>query len=573
MNEVATASKDVWKKVRLAELVSVSGSQVKPWLTPDEIFTYISLEDIEAGTGRILNLQPTPGREIASAKTRFRRGDILYGRLRPYLQKIVIAPSDGVAATELLVLRPQELVDPEFLQEVLLGTEHKEQVTQLMSGARMPRVRAAQLLDLAVMLPPQKAQHGIARALSVLRQQTEAMQGRLAEAAELAMRFDRQLLGAAFDGRLSAAIREGAEHVVGADLLKDIAGERRKAWEDAKTRIGAGVGRGLSGKYPKALAPDVPNQSPKLPTSWAWASLSEISSAVDPICYGIVQPGDDVGSGVPLVRVQDLEEGSINPRRLRRVSEDIDRQYARSRLKGGEVLVSLVGTVGQIAQVPPDLIGANIARAIAKVTPSQPDLEEWVALALCSPALQTWLMGSARGVARNTLNLSKLAHAPIPLAPPAERTWILEQLRRRRRTLVSLQVKLEETGLAVNAVWAIMRTRALNGTATLSNPTDEAVEAARATRTPKEEITAAGGRKVRGVTVIKQKLGDPSTRRDLKAVLDEHPDGLEPMRLLEEAGYGLYDVEAFFKALAEDTMEGRVKETRTDEDWPILVAT
>lgn len=562
-----------WTRTPLRDLVRLSGSQVKPWLTPDEAFTYVSLEDIEAGTGQILDLRQTLGREIASAKSRFQRGDLLYGRLRPYLQKVVIAPSDGVAATELIVLRVKGSVEPEFLLEALLGPDHQAQVTQLMTGARMPRIRTEQLLDLPIVLPPRDVQRRIVRALAVLRQRLGALGQQASEALILAEQFEHTLLSAAFNGRLSAAIRDGLNAQAGERLLADIAAARRAAWEDTKDLPGAPGRRAIGNRFPEAATPDVADRFVDLPSTWVWASLSEISSAVDPLCYGVVEPGDDVEKGVKLVRVQDLEAGGINQARMRRVSATIDQRYARSRLKGGEVLVSLVGTVvGHVARVPSDLAGANIARAIAKVTPIEAGLEEWVALVLQSPALQAWLTGSARGVAQNTLNLSRLARAPIPLAPPDERTWLLEQLRRRRASLAGIRGKLDDIRRALDTLWMNVRTRILMGTAVLPDPGDEAVKAARAARMEIEEARRGRARgKARRVTATKLKSSDPAARRDLQAVLEEHPEGLEPLRLLEEAGYGLQDVEAFFKALAEAVAAGGVHEQRSAADWPILV--
>ncbi len=573
MSAVTSTLPGGWKRVPLRDLVSISGSQVKPWLTPNDTFTYVSLEDIEAGTGQILSLRPTLGREIASAKIRFQRGDLLYSRLRPYLQKVVIASSEGVAATELMVLRVQDSVEPEFLQEALLGPEHHTQVTQLMSGARMPRIRAEQLLDLPIVLPPREVQRRIVRVLAVLRHRLGALRQRVADGLVLVEQFEQTLLNAAFDGRLSAMIRAHLDTETGETLLADVAATRRATWDAARDLPAEADRRAMGARYPVAPTPEVADRYVGLPSTWVWASLSEIASAVDPLCYGVVEPGDDVNGGVPLVRVQDLEDGEINQARMRRISDATDRRNARSRLKGGEVLVSLVGTVvGQVARVPPELAGANIARAVAKVTPVDAGVEEWAALVLQSPVLQSWMMSSARGVAQNTLNLSRLARAPIPLAPPDERAWILEELRRRRTSLSGLREKLKDVDGALDSLWTNARTRILKGTLVLADPEDGAVTAARAVRIAIEEGRQVGARgKTRRVTTTKLKSGDPAARRDLQSVLGEHPEGLEPLRLLEEAGYGLQDVESFFKALAEAVAAGRVQEQRSTTDWPVLV--
>ncbi|MBF0890404.1 hypothetical protein HKD28_03050 [Gluconobacter sp. LMG 1744] len=572
MSAVSQLLPNGWKCVALRELVTLAGAQVKPWLQPDEAFNYIGLEDIEAGTGRLLDILPTFGREIASTKSQFRRGDLLYGRLRPYLQKVIIAPSDGIAATELLVLRIDPAVDAAFLHEVLLGPDHLAQITKLMSGARMPRVRSEQLFDCAVMLPPRDVQCRIARALAVVRDRLRVLGQSVAEGLSLAEQFEKALLSAAFDGRLSGEIRTTLNYDGDLDVLGELAAARRATWEEARRLSEESGSRGTKKNYPSAATPDVASRTFGLPPQWAWASLAEIGSAADPLCYGIVQPGDDVEQGVPLVRVQDIKAGGIDQSHLRHVSDAVDRKYVRSRLRGGEVLVSLVGIIGQVARVPESLAGANIARAVGKITPSDPSLEKWIASVLQSPSLERWMTSSARGVAQNTLNLSRLVRAPIPIAPRQERQWLLEQLERRGAALAGLRAKLADIVLALDNLWINVQTRALNGTIDLSDLGDEAVMAAQADHSAESEHRPGGKRrKAKGVTATKLKPGAPATRRDLQAVLDEYKDGLEPLRLLEEAGFRLDDVEPFFKALADGVAAGRVEERRTSEDWPVLV--
>ncbi|WP_295240175.1 restriction endonuclease subunit S [uncultured Brevundimonas sp.] len=538
---------------------------------PDHDFNYVGLEDIEAGTGRLFAPGTTPGRDIASAKTRFQAGDLLYGRLRPYLQKVIIAPSEGVAATELLVLRVHEGVDSHFLQEIFLGPDHQERVSQLMSGARMPRIRADQLLDLQIALPSLEIQRAIVRGLSVLRHRLTSLRARVAESLALAASFEQQILNAAFNGSLSASIRSDANVVPGKALLLAAAAARRARWEDERTVEGID-GKRARRSYPEAAAPEIKHLSASLPTTWALASLEQLTSATDSVCYGVVEPGEEVETGVPMVRIQDIDQDGIDLSGLRNIAPEVDERHARSRLKGGEVLVSLAGTIGRVARASENLSGANINRALAKVTPLDSDLGDWIALALRSPALQEWLTSSARGAARDILNLSTLVRAPVPLAPPQERLWLVEQLRHRLDRLTSLRAKLVVADVAFDGLWTNLRAKVLAGDASLSDPGDEAVAAARRARSlvpdGKRKITKG---KAKPVATNRVKSGGPETRQDLRAILQSHADGLEPLRLLEEAGYGLQDVEAFFKNLAEAVAAGTILEHRSETDWPRLV--
>jgi hypothetical protein len=107
-------------------------------------------------------------------------------------------------------------------------------------------------------------------------------------------------------------------------------------------------------------------------------------------------------------------------------------------LRGGEVLVSVVGTIGRSAIAPLDLAGANIARAVAKV-PVRDFEAQFVPLWLSTSRAQNWMVGDAREVARKTLNLQQLRTLPIPLPPLAEQKEIV----RRVEALFALAYQIE----------------------------------------------------------------------------------------------------------------------------------
>ncbi len=68
------------------------------------------------------------------------------------------------------------------------------------------------------------------------------------------------------------------------------------------------------------------------------------------ICYGVVQPGSEDSEGVPIVRVNNIRNAQLSLDNAMRVSAEIEAKYKRSRLVGGEVLLSLVGSLGETAK-------------------------------------------------------------------------------------------------------------------------------------------------------------------------------------------------------------------------------
>ncbi len=157
---------------------------------------------------------------------------------------------------------------------------------------------------------------------------------------------------------------------------------------------------------------------------WPSVPLSELVDPQRGISYRIVQPGSPVPDGVPIVRVSDVRYGRIDVRSPLRVAADIERAYGRTRLRGGELLITIVGTVGETAIVPPDMAGWNVARAIA-VLPVKPEVGSyWVQLGLRSSAAASMIQSRLNTTVQATLNLGDLSRLPIMLPPPDDRQAI-----------------------------------------------------------------------------------------------------------------------------------------------------
>src|SRR5664279_3951711 len=121
----------------------------------------LELEDIEKETGLLIKRLTIGERGVKSPKTRFLRGDVLYGKLRPYLNKVLIADEDGYCTTEIVPLRtPKELV-PKYLYYWLQHPEFRQYATQASHGMNMPRLGPDKLKDAPVALTPLRIQERV----------------------------------------------------------------------------------------------------------------------------------------------------------------------------------------------------------------------------------------------------------------------------------------------------------------------------------------------------------------------------------------------------------------------------
>jgi len=121
--------------IRLCDLCDFVGVQVDPARRADDV--YVGLEHI--ASGRFVRMGEGKVSDVQSAKYAFQHGDVLYGKLRPYLDKAVLAHDAGVCTTELLVLRPKDGVNPRFVVCVVHAPTFVEHAVAGTTGVQHPR--------------------------------------------------------------------------------------------------------------------------------------------------------------------------------------------------------------------------------------------------------------------------------------------------------------------------------------------------------------------------------------------------------------------------------------------------
>jgi type I restriction enzyme S subunit len=152
----------------------------------------LDLEDIEKDTSRLVERIPSSARSFRSTKTVFKRGDVLFGKLRPYLNKVVVADQDGVCTTEIIPIRGYCGLVPEYVKLVLKSPLTMARVDRLMYGMKMPRLGTSDAVALSFPLPPLAEQHRVVAKVDELM----ALCGRLEQAQLERESIRRQLLEA-----------------------------------------------------------------------------------------------------------------------------------------------------------------------------------------------------------------------------------------------------------------------------------------------------------------------------------------------------------------------------------------
>ena len=171
-----------WLWVRLNEIADYNG---RPNIDPVKIDNetwLLDLEDIEKDTSKLIYRAKYSERDSKSSKSTFKKGDVLYGKLRPYLNKVIVADDDGICTTEIVAIVPSEAIYAEFLKYLLKSPTFLNYVNSLMYGVKMPRLGTEDALQSVHSLPPLKEQHRIVAKVDELMALCEQLKTRLADA-------------------------------------------------------------------------------------------------------------------------------------------------------------------------------------------------------------------------------------------------------------------------------------------------------------------------------------------------------------------------------------------------------
>lgn len=168
--------------------------------------------------------------------------------------------------------------------------------------------------------------------------------------------------------------------------------------------------------------------------NFAFSHLAERTRLLDlvekerGIPYGIVQTGTPYEGGIPTVRCGDVKDFCVGLDQLKRVNPEIELGYQRTRLKGGEVLIAIRGSVGETCVVPSQLAGCNISREVAMIPPKSDICSEFVMYFLATSEARRFILGNTKGVAQQGINLRDLKELPTPNCSLNEQVAVVERI-------------------------------------------------------------------------------------------------------------------------------------------------
>lgn len=176
------------------------------------------------------------------------------------------------------------------------------------------------------------------------------------------------------------------------------------------------------------------------------------------IGYGIVQPGESVPNGVPVIKVFNILAGLKSIDTLDTTKTENSEKYARTKLNGGELIVSVVGTVGKTAIVPTTFAGCNLVRATALIDIPDETIALWVKYYIDSPGGQLYINKNLNTTVQPTLNIKSLESMPIPFFDSdyiKKAVSILSRLDGKIKLNIAINENLEQQAQAIFKSWFV----------------------------------------------------------------------------------------------------------------------
>ena len=417
-DEIPFEIPETWKWVRLGEISTYSQTKKKINVAAIETPMWsLDLEDIEKESGKIIRRVMTIDRKISGEKIIFKKDQILYSKLRPYLKKILIAPDNGVCSSELVPFDMIGNCDSRFIVYLLKSAYVDFLINSVTYGVKMPRVGTNTMINLLIPLPPLAEQERIVEKIEEFLPLVERYEKAWARLEELNKKFpldmQKAILGQAIQGKL---VEQRAEEGTGQELYKAIQDEKQKLIQEGKL------------KKQKALPEITEDEIPfEIPETWKWVRLGEIVTV-----YG----GKRIPVGKKLsltktehvyIRVSDMKDGFVSTENLQYISDDIYEKISNYIIKKEDVYITVAGTIGRIGKIPYELDGANLTENADRLVFSAIN-QDWLIKTLQSNLVQQQIISSTTKVGQPKLAISRIQTILIPLPPLAEQERIVEKI-------------------------------------------------------------------------------------------------------------------------------------------------
>jgi len=436
----------------------------------DDSTWVLELEDVEKVTSKLLQKVHFSERQSRSSKNRFRKNDVIYGKLRPYLDKVVIADEDGVCTTEMIPVRGYAAIAPQYLRLVMKSPFFINYANDSTHGMNLPRMGTEKARLALIPIVSEAEQHRIVAKVDELmalcdeleREQTENSEAHQtlvetllatltqAEGSEafteawqrIAAHFDtlftteksidqlkQTILQLAVMGKLAP---QNPNDEPASELLKKIAAEKSRLIKEGKI------------KKQKPLPPISEEEKPiELPQKWEWVRLGV---ALKKITDGTHHSPPNGERGDYLyISAKNIKNEGVQLSNATYVTKEVHEEiYSRCDPEYGDILYIKDGATTGIVTINDLSEPFSMLSSVALLKCTEGVLNSYLLLALRAPFFYDEMRAGMTGVAITRVTLKKLDHAFISLPPLEEQHRIVAKVDELMALCDALKARLQK---------------------------------------------------------------------------------------------------------------------------------
>jgi type I restriction enzyme S subunit len=412
-----------WCWATFSTVAKIAANLVPPQDWPD--LPHIAPDNIARNTGQLLPYRTVREDKVISANHLFSPGQLLYSKIRPYLNKCVRVDFAGLCSADMYPL--DSYIDTSYLHNYILSRRFVSSVTEA-AGSRtvLPKTNQQQMAQVPVPVAPLAEQRRIVEAVDSYFTRLDDAVATLERVERNLKRYRASVLKSAVEGRLvpteaELARQEGRAYEPASVLLDRILAERRRRWSES----------GKKGKYQEPAPPDTTNL-PDLPEGWCWTNMDAL------IVYGpqngIYVPKSRYGHGAPILRIDDYQSDwsrSSSDLQMIDISEAEVKSYG---LMLNDLVINRVNSpshLGKTLCVDTKNLPAVFESNMMRMALGEGANARYVHLYLSSADGKARLIENAKwAVNQASINQGDVACTAVPLPPAAEQTRLLDETSR-----------------------------------------------------------------------------------------------------------------------------------------------
>jgi len=338
---------DSWVWIRLGYVVDFSQNDTVAANQIDPLSWVLDLEDIEKNSGKLLQKKTMDEIQSKSDKHRFYKGNVLYSKLRPYLNKVIVADDDGYCTTEILTFDFGQCIDARYAQIFLMSPHFVDYAMAGSYGVKMPRIGSHRGNSAFIPLPPYSEQKKIITQTKELFEQIEIIEQNQADIDTLYEEFKKRTLTLAIQGKL---IPQDSNDEPASILLKRIRAEKKAKL--GKKYVDSYIYKGDDNCYYEKVGTNDPvrldNLPFDIPDSWCWARLGSIGdwgAGATPARTN----SQYYGGNIPWLKTGELNNNTVYDSE-EHITDEALKNCSLRYCHIGDVLIAMYGaTIGKLA--------------------------------------------------------------------------------------------------------------------------------------------------------------------------------------------------------------------------------